>query len=130
MTEADQHLIVKMVERIDRLLSEEREASRVSRSRTHERLNEVIEMVAHLDKQVAVAAETDLRVQAQIKALTARLDAIEPTIEAWQDMLKAGRRISWIVGISGLLSGAAIWAGLQWFGDVVVATVRAWLRIP
>jgi hypothetical protein len=87
-------------------------------------------MVAHLDKQVAVAAETDLRAQAQIKALTARLDAIEPTIEAWQDMLKAGRRISWIVGISGLLSGAALWAGLQWFGDVVVASVRAWLRIP
>jgi len=130
MTEADQHLIVKMVERIDRLLSEEREASRLSRSRTHERLDEVIEMVAHLDKQVAVAAETDLRAQAQIKALTARLDAIEPTIEAWQDMLKAGRRISWIVGISGLLSGAALWAGLQWFGDVVVASVRAWLRIP
>lgn len=130
MTEAEQHLIVKMVEAIREDLAQEREASRESRARTHERLDEVVDRLSHMDKTVALAGEADASAQRQIDVLTARLAAIEPIIEDWKDMLKAGHRISWIVGISGLLSGAAIWTALQWFGDAVIAFVRSWLRIP
>ena len=88
-----------------------------------------LDRLGKLETSIAISGAVDAQVRNELDALKGSIRAIEPTVDEWKDMLKAGRRISWFLGISGLLSGAALWAAFQWAGDTVINAVRSWLRI-
>ena len=69
------------------------------------------------------------RINDLAKSVEGKFEAIDPTIEAWRDLLKTGRRISIVMGVAGL-SLASVMAGLvAWFGETLPAWIRNWLRL-
>jgi hypothetical protein len=122
-------LLLKMMEQMRADFARSEEASRLSRAAMHDRMEESIDRLGKLETSIAISGAVDAQVRNELDGLKGSIRAIEPTVAEWKDMLKAGRRISWILGISGLLSGAALWAAFQWAGDTLINAVRSWLRI-
>lgn len=128
MTETD--LILRRIDELREDMAAEREASRESRARTHQRIDELAERIAGLDKTVTLAGEDATQVRSALGAVETRInDGIQPVVDDWRDIMRAGRRVSWLLGVSGLVSGAALWASVQWAGDAVVNAIRHLLRI-
>jgi hypothetical protein len=125
----ENELLLKMMEQMREDFARSEESARLSRAAMHDRMEESIDRLGKLETSIAISGQVDAQVRNELDGLKGAIQAIEPTVEQWKDMLKTGRRISWFLGISGLISGAALWAALQWTGDAVINTVRSWLRI-
>lgn len=81
-------------------------ASSDSRARMHERVDEMTNRLGKIEGDIGIAGKIDAQVRTELDALRSTIDAnrIEaaPAIEAWQDLLKTGRRVSWVFGIAGI----------------------------
>jgi hypothetical protein len=126
-------LLLTMLEQLRDDFQDEREASRQSRAKLHERMNEVAEDVGHIKGDIRILGEVDGQVRGELQALKLTVETnhseTKPTVDAWRDMLKTGRRITIIMGIAGL-SFAGILTGIfTWFGDTLPAIIKGWLRI-
>jgi hypothetical protein len=109
------------------------EASSQGRARLYDRIDEVANDVGTIKGDIRILGEVDGQVRGELQALAATVAAnqqdTKPTVDAWRDMLKTGRRITIIMGIAGL-SFAGILTGIfTWFGDTLPAIVKGWLRI-
>ena len=126
-------LLLSMLEQLRDDFQDERNASRESRAKLHERMNEVANDVGAIKGDIRILGEVDGQVRGELHALKTTVEAnhadTRPTVDAWRDMLKTGRRITIIMGIAGL-SFAGILTGIfTWFGDTLPSIVKSWLRL-
>lgn len=116
----DSTLLLKMMEQLRDDFQEEREASRQSRARLHERMDAMADDVGAIKGDIRILGEVDGQVRGEVQGLKDSLGAhqsdVEPTIEAWRDLLKTGKRISWVFGI----------AGISTIGGLIAAVTGAW----
>lgn len=127
------NILLKMLEQLRDDMQEDREASRQSRARLYERIDAVANDVGTIKGDIRILGEVDGQVRGEVQALAATVAAnqqdTKPTVDAWRDMLRTGRRITIIMGIAGL-SFAGILTGIfTWFGDTLPALVKSWLRL-
>lgn len=126
-------LLLSMLEQLRDDFQDERNASRESRAKLHERMNEVANDVGAIKGDIRILGEVDGQVRGELQALKATVEnhhaETKPTVDAWRDMIKTGRRITIIMGIAGL-SFAGILTGIfTWFGDTLPAVIKSWLRL-
>ena len=126
-------LLLTMMEQLRDDFQDERNASRESRAKLHERMNEVAADVGAIKGDIRILGEVDGQVRGEVQALKATVEEnqadTKPTVDAWRDMIKTGRRITIVMGIAGL-SFAGILTGIfTWFGDTLPSIVKSWLRL-
>lgn len=81
-------------------------ASTESRARMHERVDEMSDRLGKIEGDIGIAGQIDAQVRNELDALRSTIEAnrleAAPAIEAWQDVLKTGKRVSWVFGIAGI----------------------------
>lgn len=121
------------IETLRRTIADGHESSGQSRAKLHERVDEVSTRLGKIETSIEIAGHVDAQVRTELDqmraALKAHQDDTNPTIEAWSDMMRTGKRLSWIMGIAGLSFFGAIVAAVTWFGDAVSHLVKAWLKL-
>lgn len=127
---ADQaELLLKMMEQLRDDFQDEREASRASRAKLHERVDGMAEDIGAIRGDIRILGATDSQIRAEVKNLTKTVtdnqEAAQPTIDEWKRIRAIG------IGLVGLLAlgGASVGAALAWTGESVVNAIRHWLRI-
>lgn len=138
---ADQNaLLLKMLEQLRDDYARDQEAARSSRAKLHERVDDIVERIGKMETTAAIAGQIDAQVRIELDGLNqrmhremaelnARLDPekgdIGSTVAAWNDLMKTGRRMSWLLGIAGITSvgtGLALIGG-AWDG------IRAYFKM-
>jgi len=125
MTQAEQNLLLKMVEQMRDDLAVEREAAHSSRLAVHHRLDEVVNRIGHLDTTAALAGAVDAQVRNELDKLSAKVDAnhaaIAPSVDEWKRIRRLG------LGIVGLMTAGGITVGamVQW----IVNSIWSWWHI-
>lgn len=138
---ADQNaLLLKMLEQLRDDYARDQEAARSSRAKLHERVDDIVERIGKMETTAAIAGQIDAQVRSELDGLNqrvhrelgelnGRLDPkkgdIGSTVAAWNDMLKTGSRISWLLGIAGITS---VGTGLALIGGAWDA-IKAWLKL-
>lgn len=104
-------------------------ASNESRSRLHERVDEVSDRLGKIEGDIAILGQVDGQIRGEVQALAAKVDQnqkeAQPTIDEWRRIRAIG------IGLVGLLAlgGMSVGAALAWAGESVVNAIRSWLRI-
>lgn len=105
------------------------EKSSDSRSKLHERIDEVGERLGKIEGDIRILGQVDGQVRSEVQALAAQVaknqaDA-QPTIDEWRRIRAIG------IGIVGLLAlgGVSIGAMFAWAGESVINWARHILRI-
>ena len=122
-------LLLKMMEQLRDDFQEEREASRQSRSRLHERMDEVAADVGTIKGDIRILGEVDGQVRGELQALKETVEtnqaAVAPSVEDFKRMKTVGLSIVGLIGIGGTAFGAS----LIWWGESTVNFIRWMLRI-
>lgn len=123
-------LLLKMVEQIRDDFQEEREASRQSRARLHERMDSVASDVGTIKGDIRILGEVDGQVRGELQALKATVESnqadIKPTVDEFRRMKMVGLSVVGLIGLGGTVFGAS----LIWWGEQTVGFFRWILRIP
>lgn len=123
-------LLLTMMQQMRDDFQEEREASRQSRSRLHERMDEVAADVGTIKGDIRILGEVDGQVRGELQALKATVEAnqaeVSPSVEDFKRMKMVGLSIVGLIGIGGTAFGAS----LIWWGESTINFVRWVLRIP
>lgn len=101
--------------------------STASRARLHERVDEVSDRLGKIEGDIGIAAQIDAQVRSELDGIKAAIasdrKAAAPALEAFQDILKTGRRISWVFGVAGIgtIGGllALVTGAWDWIAHVV-----------
>ena len=129
MNDAEQSLLLSMLEQLRDDFAAERDVSHVGRAAMHRRLDEVNERLARLDTNVALSGQADAQLRGEIDRLAGKVDAnqaaIAPSIDEWKRIRGLG------LGIVGLMTAGGVTLGalVQWGGDSAVNAARAWLHV-
>jgi hypothetical protein len=120
----DTKMLLTMLQQMRDDFRDEREASRQSRAKLHERMDEVANDVGDIKGDIRILGEVDGQVRGELQALKDTVEThhadTKPTVDAWRDLMKNGRRVSWIFSIAGIttigglvgaLNGAFDWIG-------------------
>ncbi|ODT80590.1 MAG: hypothetical protein ABS76_15545 [Pelagibacterium sp. SCN 64-44] len=105
-------------------------ASNESRSRLHERVDEVSDRLGKIEGDIAILGQVDGQIRGEVQVLAAKVDQnqkeAQPTIDEWRRIRAIG------IGLVGLLAlgGMSVGAALAWAGEGVISAIRHWLRIP
>jgi predicted nuclease with TOPRIM domain len=118
-------LLLKMMEQLRDDFQDEREASRQSRTKLHERVDGISDDIGAIRGDIRILGEVDGQVRGEVQALSKRVDNAQPTLEEWRRIRAIG------IGLVGLLAlgGMSVGAALAWAGEGVVNAIRQWLRI-
>lgn len=123
-------LLLKIIEQLRDDFHEEREASRQSRARLHERMDEVAADVGTIKGDIRILGEVDGQIRGELQALKATVEAnqaaVAPSVEDFKRMKTVGLSIVGLIGIGGTAFGAS----LIWWGENTVNFIRWALRIP
>jgi transposase len=99
----------KQISELSQIVREGHDRSSESRGRIHERIDEVAERLGRLDGSIAVLGQADAQVRTELQTVADKVDeqarAMAPAVTAWNEfgtLMKTGRRISLIFGISGI----------------------------
>ena len=129
---ADNAAIIEMLRQLREDVARQEAASSESRARTHQRIDELIDRVGHLDTTVALAGQIDAQVRSELDALkqtvAANHAAVSPTVEEWQRILKVSRWLAVAFGLTGASLAALIVATFGWFGEATIHFIRRLLR--
>jgi len=123
-------LLLKLLEQLRDEFHDEREASRDSRKKLHERVDALAEDVGAIRGDIRILGAADGQIRAEVKALKQTVAdnqaATQPTIDEWRRIRAIG------IGIVGLLAlgGMSVGAAFAWAGEAMVGAVRHWLRLP
>jgi predicted nuclease with TOPRIM domain len=118
-------LLLEMLRQLRDDFAEEREQARESRSRTHERIDDVVDRLGRIDTSMALAGEVDAQVRTELDQFKASLSEMQPTVGEWQRIRTIG---VWAAGI--LLSGGiGVGAIVAATGDWLSGAIRHWLKI-
>ena len=125
--------VVELLRQLRDDFARQEAASSESRARTHQRIDELIDRVGHLDSTVALAGQIDAQVRSELDALkqtvAANHAAVSPTVEEWQRILKVSRWLAVAFGLTGASLAALIVATFGWFGEATIHFIRRLLRI-
>ena len=133
MGEDTTKLLLTMMEQLRDDFQDERNASRESRAKLHERMNEVATDVGAIKGDIRILGEVDGQVRGEVQALAKTVEAnhasTQPTVDAWRDLMQTGRRASWVFSIAGIttIGGlvAAVSGVFDWIGGWLRA--RGWM---
>lgn len=104
---------------------EDREQTRVSRSRIHERLDEHTEIINQVQSDIRVAAGIDAQVRNELDGLAKAVHQVRVDHEpAVQDMHKLRLGLMFVGGLL-VASGVTLAAA----GEAAASAVRSWLKI-
>ena len=125
MTDAENALLLSMVEQLRDDFAAERTVRRDDHALTHGRIDEVIERLGRLETGVALASQLDTQVRGELDTLKLSLAEIRPSVDEWRRIRGFG------LGMVGLMTagGLSIGAALSWSGDTISGWIRAWLHI-
>ncbi|QDZ10499.1 DUF1515 domain-containing protein [Devosia ginsengisoli] len=123
-------MLLKMLEQLRDDFRDEREASRQSRSKLHERVDGMADDVGAIRGDIQILGEVDGQIRGEVQALRDTVEAnqksVQPTVDEWRRIRAIGLGIVGLLAIGGVSLGAA----LAWAGEGVVSAIRHWLRIP
>lgn len=123
-------MLLKMLEQLRDDFRDEREASRQSRSKLHERVDGMADDVGAIRGDIQILGEVDGQIRGEVQSLRDTVEAnqknVQPTVDEWRRIRAIGLGIVGLLAIGGVSLGAA----LAWAGEGVVSAVRHWLRIP
>jgi hypothetical protein len=125
MADTGHDLIVRMIEQLRQDMATERETSRESRARTHERIDEMVSRLGRIDTTIALAGEVDAQVRNELDQLKTAMSAVTPTVDEWRTVKTIGM---WGAGAL-ITGGAGLGVFLASAGDSAVTAIRHWLRI-
>ena len=108
MTAGDERILLSMIEQLRDDMAQEREASRESRARQHQRTDEVIDRLGRIDSTIAVAGQVDAQVRTELDALKKTVASNQPTVEEWRRMRALGIGIVGLMTTGGLVTGATL----------------------
>lgn len=117
------------IENLRATVAQGHEKSSDSRSKIHERIDEVSNRLGKIEGDIGILGQVDGQVRGEVQALAAQVakhqQDNQPTIDEWRRIRAVG------IGLVGLLAlgGVSIGAALAWAGESVVHAVRQWLRI-
>lgn len=123
-------LLLRLLEQLRDEFHDEREASRASRKKLHERVDALAEDVGAIRGDIRILGAADSQIRAEVQALKQTVEdnqaAAQPTIDEWRRIRAIG------IGIVGLLAlgGMSVGAAFVWTGEAMVSAVRHWLRLP
>ena len=127
---AGQDILLEMLRQIRDDFAAEREASRQSRAKLHERMDEVVNRVGKIEGDIAILGQVDGQVRGELVALKATVEAnqadLKPTVDEFRRMKMVGLSVVGLIGIGGTAFGAS----LIWWGEQTVGFFRWILRIP
>lgn len=127
---AGQDILLEMLRQIRDDFAAEREASRQSRAKLHERMDEVVDRVGKIEGDIAILGQVDGQVRGEVSALKATVEAnqadLKPTVDEFRRMKMVGLSVVGLIGIGGTAFGAS----LIWWGEQTVSFFRWIFRIP
>jgi hypothetical protein len=123
-------LLLKMMEQLRDDFHDEREASRQSRAKLHERVDGMSEDIGAIRGDIRILGEIDGQVRGEIQTLKETVENnqtdIKPTVDEWKRIRAIGIGFAGILALGGVSLGAmAVYAG-----ETLVNAIRHWLRIP
>jgi hypothetical protein len=125
-------LLIKMVEQLRMDLAADRrerqadaEASRESRARTHQRIDDVVQHLGRIDTSIAIAGQVDAQVRSEVDQMQATLEGLMPTVDEMRTLKRIG---IWAAGAL-LAGGVGLGAVVAAMGDTAINAIRSWLRI-
>jgi uncharacterized coiled-coil DUF342 family protein len=126
MTEANP-VLLEMMKQLRDDFREEREASRTSRAQLHKRMDEVAEDVGTIRGDIRILGQVDGQVREELQEVKASLqnhkDAVDPTVQGWNELMRTGKRVSWVFGIAGIstIGGllGVVTGVYEWIGRLV-----------
>lgn len=118
-------LLLKMMEQLRDDFQDEREASRQSRAKLHERVDGISDDIGSIRGDIRILGKVDAQIRGEVKSLGTKVDNAQPTLEEWRRIRAIG------IGLVGLLAlgGMSVGAALAWAGEHVVNAIRSWLRV-
>jgi len=116
----------RRIDRFEQEFTEERRSSSESRHRIHERIDEQSKRIGEAEKTVVAAGAIAAQQRDVITGLAQTIEHdIRPTIDQVKDITRLGKTASLIfIGMGFTAGGTFIW-----FSDVMITTLRKWLRI-
>lgn len=126
LTEADQNLLLTMMEQLRQDFADERDSARESRARTHERMDDLVDRLGRLDTSMAIAGQVDAQVRAELDALKSSVESLKPTAQEWSIAKRIGLTAAGLIGVSA--AGLGTW--IAWAGDQAWTAIRHALRLP
>lgn len=121
-------LLLKMLEQLRDDFSDEREASRQSRAKLHERVDGMAEDIGAIRGDIRILGQVDGQIRDEVRALGETVEAnkadVLPTVEAWRHLLANGRAVSWIFGIAGITTVGGLVGVVTGIWDGLWNTIR------
>lgn len=118
---------------VDRLradFQDEKQMAHESRSVIHQRLDNQVQQIAHMETTIAVSGEIDAQVRGEIQALKETVEKnqgiVSPALEEWKRMKTLGVGISGLIALAGLTIGGIV----AYMSETAVTGIRHWLKIP
>ena len=118
-------LLLKMMEQLRDDFQDEREASRQSRAKLHERVDGISEDIGSIRGDIRILGKVDGQIRGEVQSLAAKVDNAQPTLEEWRRIRAIGISLVGLLALGGMSVGAA----LAWAGESVVNAIRSWLRV-
>ena len=122
-------LLLTMMEQLRDDFQDERNASRESRAKLHERMNEVANDVGTIKGDIRILGEVDGQLRSEMQALAKTVEtnqaATQPTVDAWRDLMTTGRRVSWVFSIAGITTIGGLVAAVTGVFDWIAGWLRA-----
>ena len=118
---------------VDRLradFQDEKLMAHESRSVIHQRLDNQVQQIAHMETTIALSGQIDVQVREELQNLKDTVEknqeAVSPTIAEWRRMKTLGLGIAGLIAMSGLTVGGI----LVYMSETAVSGIRHWLKIP
>lgn len=118
---------------VDRLradFQDEKMMAHESRSVIHQRLDNQVQQIAHMETTIALSGQIDAQVREELQNLKDTVEknqeAVSPTIAEWRRMKTLGLGIAGLIAMSGLTVGGI----LVYMSETAVSGIRHWLKIP
>jgi len=123
----------KLQEGVDRLRSdfqEEKHMAHESRAVIHQRLDNQVQQIGHMETTIAISGEIDAQIRGELKGLKETVEknqeAVSPTIAEWRRMKTLGLGIAGLIAMAGLTVGGIV----AHMSETAVSGIRHWLKIP
>ena len=104
----------------------EKDHAHESRKDVHRKIDDLSGRVSQVEGTIQVSGHVTAQTRDKVTAMEATLtEDVKPTVDEFKRMKLIGWSVVSIVGIGGTAFGAS----LIWWGEQVISTIRAFLRI-
>lgn len=126
-------MLLKMLEQLRDDFSDEREASRQSRAKLHERVDGMAQDIGAIRGDIRILGQVDGQIRDEVRALGETVEAnraeVQPTVDALRQLMANGRAVSWIFGIAGITTVGGLVGVVTGIWDGLGHAIRTILRL-